>query len=286
MTRWLSLVCVLGLVGLCTVATWLSTDRTQFFMLVLGLFFMYVFSRGTRLSWFGLAGVSLATAALLATNFLVVGALVGKTPARLGVQLSLPDPAAPVRAMPSGPAVSAPGGPSQGSQANRFASMLTRGSTLYLYASGSYGALNTLLEFPLDRGYGLNTAYPVFRALQRMGVLDLSLPPAIPANSPLRLQSGPDIQFNGYTYLLYPLLDFGVGGAIAYAGVTGVASGLVYGWCRRRRRHGLALTAIAHLSIALALSIFVNKFNNTASWYIALMSLMPFVIARASGKGE
>ena len=47
---------------------------------------------------------------------------------------------------------------------------------------------------------------------------------------------------------------------------------------RRRRASPAALLAIAQISGAIVLSIFVNKFNNTASWYILFTSLLPFLV--------
>lgn len=122
------------------------------------------------------------------------------------------------------------------------------------------------------------TIYPLARLLERLGVIRGPVPSYIPFNSWLRLQGvSKDIEFNGYTFLVYALFDFGIAGAIAYAGVAGLLSGAAYGWARRRRDTALAMLLMGHLSIALTLSIFVNKFNNTASWYIALASMLPLL---------
>lgn len=267
--------------GLCAVATWLSTDRTQFFTLVLGAFFGFVFQRGRRLSWKQLLQAAALAALFLLVNFLGVGMLMGKTPAALGVSLQLPtasgDPSAsngPVAeaADPSTPRV-APASP--------LTRLLARGSTLYLYATASYGALNTLVAQPEPRTHGVYTIYPAARFLERLGLIGGPVPDYILFNKPLRLQGlERDIQFNGYTFLVYPLLDFGVAGAIAYSGLTGLLTGAAYGWARRRRESVVAMLLMGHVSVALILSIFVNKFNNTASWYIALATVAPLVIAQ------
>ncbi|MGE3956603.1 MAG: O-antigen polymerase [Vicinamibacterales bacterium] len=257
--RRLSRLAIAGAV-LCSLATWLTTDRTQFFTLVLGLFFMFVFSRARRLSWTGLVATVIVAGLLLAANFLIIGALMGKTPANLGVGLQLP--------------ATATGGPS----ASPLARFMSRGSTLYLYATASYGALNTLVADPGPRRGGVYTVYPIARLLERVGLIHGPVPPYIPGNSWLHLQGTRDIEFNGYTFLVYALYDFGIAGAIAYAGIIGILSGAAFAWARARRESPFGLLIVAHLSIALTLSMFVNKFNNTASWYIAVASMLPLLL--------
>jgi hypothetical protein len=43
---------------------------------------------------------------------------------------------------------------------------------------------------------------------------------------------------------------------------------------------------MAQFATGLLLSPFVNKFNNTASWYIAVFSVLPFVAASWRGAGR
>jgi hypothetical protein len=259
--------------AVCAVATWLSTDRTQFFTLVLAAFFGFVFQRGPRLSWGRLAQATGVTALLLIINFLGVGKMMGKTPAVLGVDLRLP-----TRAEVSGGGTS--GGGTSGGGTSGVTRLMGEGATLYLYATASYGALNSLIAQPAPRTHGVYTIYPAARALERLGVIRWPVPAYILFDRPLRLQGGSrDIQFNGYTFLVYPLLDFGVTGAIAYAALTGLLCGSAYGWAMRRRDTPLALLLIGNLSVCVILSIFVNKFNNTASWYIALATLFPLLVA-------
>ncbi len=117
--------------------------------------------------------------------------------------------------------------------------------------------------------------------LERAGLIAGPVPPFIPEDRPLGLQTDKDIAFNGYTFLYYPLMDFGRVGAVVYAGVVGVLSGWLYGVFRSRRQSPVHLLLMAHLSTALVLSVFVNKFNNTASWYIAVATVLPFLMTRA-----
>jgi hypothetical protein len=35
---------------------------------------------------------------------------------------------------------------------------------------------------------------------------------------------------------------------------------------------------MGQIYLALILSIFVNRFNNTASWYVAVLGLLPFLV--------
>jgi hypothetical protein len=268
--------------AICTLATWLTTDRTQFFVVVLGVFFMWVFRRGRALSWRGLVAAGALSAVLLGSNFLIVGNWLGKTPANLGVAMRLstrgPSVVAAGAASPThGPA---PRGPSLASRLlDRIERFSQRGTTLYLYATGSFAALDVLLEEPMGQTHGLYTVYPVARLAQRAGILDGPVPNAIPEDRGLRLRSDRDIAFNGYTFLYYPLMDFGWLGALLYAAAAGVLSGVVYGLMRAHRSSPMYLILMAHVSTALVLSVFVNKFNNTASWYVAVATLLPFVVA-------
>lgn len=258
--------------AVCGAATWLSTDRTQFFTLVLGAFFGFVFQRGATLTWVPLVQAVVVAALLLVVNFLGVGMLMGKTPATLGLSLQLPAATEPRQPEPIG---SEEGGPPSAP-----VRLLARGTTLYLYATASYGALNSLMAQPAPRTHGVYTIYPVARLLERLGAIRGAVPPYVLFSRPLRLQDGSsDKRFNAYTFLVYPLLDFGVAGAVLYAGLTGVMAGAIYGWARRCRESALAMLLIGNLSVAVVLSIFVNKFNNTASWYIALATVLPLLVA-------
>ena len=67
--------------ALCVASTWLSTDRTQFFMLLLPAFCMYAFRHGRALRPHGFVAAAAVCGLLLVTNFLVIGALLGKTAA-------------------------------------------------------------------------------------------------------------------------------------------------------------------------------------------------------------
>lgn len=273
--------------AVCAVATWLSTDRTQFFTLVLGAFFGFVFQRGPRLSWSRLLQAAAVAALLLVINFLGVGKLMGKTPAALGVALQLPAggeqttaPPTQVLRTPDAGLQVPPRAAEPAAPPSTLSRMLARGTTLYLYATASYGALNSLVAQPAPRTHGVYTIYPAARLLERVGIIRGPVPAYILFNRPLRLQGASrDIEFNGYTFLVYPLLDFGVAGAILYAGLTGLLTGAAYGLAQRCRESALAMLLVGSMSVAVILSIFVNKFNNTASWYIALATLFPLLVA-------
>jgi hypothetical protein len=281
---------------LCALATWLTTDRTQFFVLMLGLFFMYVFRLHRRLSWPGLIAAGVVAGVLLGSNFLLVGAWLGKTPENLGVLAGLPSaPSATPAVPPAGTPTPAdrPTAPSSSADATgarerspllvatlaRLEALIRRGTTLYLYATGSFAALDLLLDDPPAWTGGLHTVYPVARLLQRSGMVDGPIPSDIPPYRTLRLQSGAEIQFNSYTFLYYPWMDFGWWGALAYAGGIGLLGGTLYGFARQRRDSPVFLLLVAHLFTALALSVFVNKFNNTATWYVTAATLAPFVLS-------
>lgn len=281
------------LVIVCALCTWITTDRTQFFLLTLTAFFMYVVNRGPRLGWTRLVAAVALCAVLLLANFTLVGIWVGKTSKNLGLTMRLPAPstadsvpgsgskeaqgAAPALAQtpPAGEAASPEHAPSV-LQA-RLESLLQRTSPIYLYITGSYPALDVLMTAELGRTNGLHVAYPIVRLLQRAGVIAAELPPAIPEFRPLGMTSGSELRFNAYTFLYYPLMDFGPIGALGYVLAIGLLSGVVYGWVRRVRQAPLRLLMMGHVATALALSIFVNKFNNTAAWYIAVMTALPFI---------
>ncbi len=288
------------LVVACVLATWITTDRTQFFIVTLTSYFMVVLAGGRRLGYVRLVAVSVVAVAVLGASFLLIGAWLGKTPSNLGVQVQLParppetaSSSAPARprlpgALPPADArtptsTSDPAGTSASSDQAPGAvrglalRVLQRTSTIYLYATGSYAALDTLLQTDPPRTHGLHTFYPIARLLQRAGVIDAELPSDIAPFVPLRLTSGPDIEFNGYTLLYYPLSDFGRLGAYLYMGALGLLCGWVYGRYRRGRDSAWLLLTMGHLSMALVLSVFVNKFNNTASWYIYFWSCAPLL---------
>lgn len=273
------------LVAVCTSCTWITTDRTQFFLLTLTAFFMYAFRHGSALNWSRMVTAVVVCGVLLAASFTIVGMWVGKTPKALGLVMRLPAPppvtqSATVPPQPSSSPVPAAPTPSTGLRATAE-SLIQPGSTVYLYATGSFPALDVLLAAPVERTHGAHVAYPVARLLQRAGLISSDLPPAIPEFRSLGMTSGRDLAFNGYTMLYYPLMDFGPAGALIYAALIGVLSGVVYGWLRGNRQSPLRLLMMGHIATALVLSIFVNKFNNTATWYIAAMTALPFLTGRS-----
>jgi hypothetical protein len=253
---------------MCALATWITTDRTQFFLIVLGGFFVFAYRRGSRLSLGGLSAALLLCATLLVANFLLVGMWVGKTPAGLGVTMQLPGKGASAEPAPT-----------------RLDRSLQGASTLYLYSTASYAALDTLLRDPPAQTYGRYTFYPVLRLLQRLRIVDLHLPAAALEDRPLGLERGRQLTFNAYTFLYYPFVDFGVFGAVGYALVIGLVSGIAYRWVSTLPSSPGHLLLMAQIATALVLSVFVNKFNNTGSWYVGAATLLPF-LASAARRGR
>ena len=79
----------------CVLATLPSTDRTQFFLLVLAAGFMVAHRFGPEAPWRRVAGVALVAAVLLVGSFLAVQAWRGgQMPNRTGLFLRLPQPQA------------------------------------------------------------------------------------------------------------------------------------------------------------------------------------------------
>jgi hypothetical protein len=249
----------------CVLSTWATTSRMQFFLITLTAFFMFVARRGPRLSW---AGFSLAVGTvgvLLLTNFAVVGWWTGKTPANLGMRMQ----------------ISPRTGPQVSPLAARVENVLHHGATVYLYATGSYAALGQLMRQPLHSPHLTYTFYPAARLLQRLHLLDRSLPAPISPAVRIMRPPGPELKYNVYTFLYDPLMDFGPAGALVYTAVLGGLIGLVYGRFIRRRHSPVRLLLTAEIATALTLSIFANMFSNSLSWYILAGTVGPFVAARA-----
>lgn len=257
----------MALAGVCAAATWLSTDRTQFFLLALTGLYVAAYRLDRSTSWRRLAALTAATGALLLTAFLAIGVWTQKTSADLHLRLTWP-PAAPgdPRTEPLPPSV------------QPFAA-------LYAYVTCSYPALDYLLTRPRAETGGAHSFYPVLRALQRAGLHRGALPEAIAPFVTLVEEPGqPPVLFNTYTFLYYPLEDFGTRGALAYAAVVALASGLIFGGLTRRPGSALLVLAAAHVATALTLSPSVNKFNNTAWWYVVLASTLPWMIRAVPGR--
>jgi hypothetical protein len=268
---------------LCGLATGITTDRTQFFLVVLGCFLLYAYRWGPRLTWRSTAVMAALCMTVLIADFLLVGAWIGKTPSNLGVTMQVPGDTPATQTAPLVERSSQPEEPAQAPAAKQAASpgdrWIQRFSTLYLYLTGSFAALDVLLREPLGTTKGLHTIYPVARLLEKVGLVRGPVPPAIPQARPLGLLSGRDVNYNAYTFLYYPLMDFGRVGALLYAAVVGLVTGWVYALMRMNRVSPMHLILMAHFATALLLTIFVNKFNNTASWYVGLATILPFALS-------
>ena len=331
------------LVGLCVVGTWLTTDRTQCFTVVLTSLFMYFFRWGRNLTFSKATGAVVVCGAVLLTNFLAVGQWREGSTRNLGFALTAPQmaaaevpaagpasppareqvpaertpatqakaapaPSSPAPASPTqpGPAITSPAAasptpagpvlrgqrteagvrePVASSPAEReipvgsgtvFEPVLRHANTLYLYSTASYAAFSLWYPSGQPLAYGLHTFYPVARLLERLGVISGPLPPAILGFAKVVRRGTDFIEFNAYTFLYYPIADFGVAGMSVFCIVLGLLIGVVYGRTRRARSSALHLLMMGQISFALVLSIFVNRFNSTAAWYQVVWTVLPF----------
>jgi len=218
--------------GLCVVATWLSTDRTQFFTLASASCFLALYLHGHRLSLRALALAAAAGLAVVALNFAVISRWVGKS-----------------------------------SEASA-----------YVYATASFPALDVALGSPPSGTGGRHVFFPIVRLLDRLHLVSGPLPsPIFDYAAVTRGRPGGELLFNGYTWLNYPYQDWGLAGVFPYVAVVGLAGGVLYGRVRANRHRPVPLLLLAQFATGLLLSPFVNKFNNTASWYIAVFSVIPFL---------
>ena len=222
---------------------------------------MYALRRGAAVPLVRLTVAAAAGAVLLAVAFFTIGAWTGKSASKVGLRMQLP-------------------AASPGTWQSRAVETAQEGSVAYFYATGSYAALSQLVDAGHPRTHGRHTFFPVLRPLQRAGVLAIDLPAAIPPFVPVAHRAdGVPFGTNAYTFLYYPLEDFGPIGAIAYAALVGVGCGWVFGWARRDRGSAPRLLVAGQMSTALALTFFVNKFNSTHFWYVLLWTLAPFLWA-------
>jgi hypothetical protein len=245
--------------GAAALGTLPTTDRTQVFSLIATLFLMWVFARGRTLGWRRLLLVGGVVPVLLAANFVAVDAWRRNVLEAFELKLTVEAPDS--RSTPV---------------ARAFWRRLT---SAYYYATSSYPALDRLLLDPGPPTGGALTFYPVTRALERAG-LGPPTPPYIPGFVTItRPGDGPPAYSNAYTYLYYPLRDFGRRGAVVYSLVLGVACGLAIGWARTARHSPAGVLVAGHISTAIAFLPLFNKFNSSPWWYIALWTLVPFAFA-------
>lgn len=260
----------------CAAGTVLSTDRTQVFLLLMSAAFMTAYRVGPGLSLRRAALVVGVVGALLVGAFLAVETWVRKSPAELGLFLRLPGMTWVPGEGAIGPGTTG-AGPVVGRAAQRLAGM-------YMYATGSYGALDRLIADPPPRTYGAHVLFPLIRPFERLGVLNPGTAPSpIPGYADIYPQPAPGLSpmtFNAYTFLYYPLVDFGAAGALVYALIVALLAGGAYGWMREDRRDPLRLLVAGQVATAFALTIFVNKFNNTAWWYVLGLTVLPWLVHR------
>jgi hypothetical protein len=120
----------------------------------------------------------------------------------------------------------------------------------------------------------------VARALERAHVLRIAVPPYIPGYVVITPPgpNHPPAETNAYTFLFYPVRDFGRGGALVYAALVGLTGGLAFAWARRDRASALRLLVGGQVAMGLIFLPFINKFNNTAWWYVLAWTVLPFVV--------
>lgn len=253
-----------GVVAASFAGTFVTTDRTQFFLVLLTVAFMWLYRRGASLSALRLALLVGVAGGVLAVNFVVIGYWVGKTPDVLGTR----------------PWVSEVGSADRRPQAALISRVAGHASGIYLYATGAYPAFGAYVDGQPPTTHGMQMLYPVVRLLQRSGLAALEVPSAIPPSTLVVNEGGRTIGFNAYTYLYYPFQDFRATGVAGYSLVIGLITGIAYQRVRRARGSPLHLLIIGQLSTALALSVFVNKFNNTAAWYVFALTTAPFLLPR------
>jgi oligosaccharide repeat unit polymerase len=225
-----------ALCAVCVAATLVTTDRTQFFTVLVSVVFMYLFARGPSLPLRRVVAIAVLCPLVLAANFAVVDAWRGYPQSR-------------------------------------------RLTSAYIYATAAFPALDVAVHANEPSTEGLYTAYPITRLLQRLRLKRTESPPYILPFVTVTRDGAEPTETNVYTALYYPFRDFGIRGALAYAAAIGVACGLAFGWARRDRRSPLGLLLVGQLCGALLFLPFVNKFNNTAWWYVLVWSLVPFVVA-------
>jgi hypothetical protein len=232
---------------------------------------------GPEAPWQRIAGLTVVGAMLLVGSFLAVQAWRGgQMPNRTGLFLQLPGAVwiaktAEVEADPDAPVLGAAGREGQ------------RLALFYVYLTVSYPGLDRLLASPGPRWGGRHIFFPVLRPLQRSGLLDIQLPSPIPDATlvcPPPAEGLLPLRYNQYTFLYYPFQDFGTAGALGYALGIGLLAGAIYAWGRQDRCDPLRLLVVGQTATAIALTPFVNKFNNTAWWYILVLTTLPWMVAR------
>jgi len=239
--------------------TLVTTDRTQFFTILLSGFFAYCFRRGRDLATGRLLLLIVVAPVILIANFIAVGIWTGRTAATTAVNLQFPPADA-------------------GTLRQRVQDATQPGAVIYLYATCSYPALDLLISEAPAGASGAYTLYPVVRLLQRAGIVRSPVSTDVPPFVRIERAGAPPLIANSFTFLYYPWQDFGWWGALGYSALVGGLGGAAHAWARRRRSSAARVLVAGQLATAVALTFFVNKFSNTASWYFLACTLAPFVV--------
>jgi hypothetical protein len=271
---------ILALPVLCLLCLWWTTDRGQFFAVILTGTWMYLYRFGPELSLSRYVRVVGIAAILLLLNFWAVSSWTGRTATGLNRMMMMGDAGSQARAGTLSESWPNAEWWQRDVPKTPLERVLRRFSYVYLYATASYPAFSAFVASEVTPTYGVHTFYPILRALDRVHLYPGRLPDA---TAPFLRITRPDasrLGFNGYTFLWYYYQDFGPTGVFAVSLLIGGVTGMVYGRLRSSRSSPLLLLLIGHLSTALALSIFSCRFNSTAAWYVALFSVLPFIKIR------
>lgn len=218
--------------------TFITTDRTRFFYMVIWSFYVVVYLyRHIRLNP-RLIAVAVCTFSLLLGFFLLIAKVYKKQAfddnmefVKVGEELApLVDP--------------------------------------YIYLTGSYPVLQAFLEDKHQHTQGKYTFGPIVK------VIELFYPELQRAELVGKFYRVP-IELNACTYLEPFYKDFGVAGVVLGPLFLGFLTTLVYVWMRQRKTIFSVYTA-SLLSFCVTISIFVNHFTQIATWYFVVVGYLVY----------
>jgi oligosaccharide repeat unit polymerase len=211
-------------------ATLFMEDRTRFFFAL--LWTTYVLTQMWELNARKLFAAGLVLAAVLAVQFFVVAAWLGKIADNNPVLLEAANVSEPY-----------------------FAAL-----TPYVYLTGSYPALQAYLDTRPESTAGSMTFYPAFKVLRLVNP-SLKAPQIIA--EPVAIPS----EFNAFTWLHQFYTDFGVSGVIFGPFTVAFLSGLIF-FRMLGTKNFYSLYANGLFSFALTMSFMVNHITQGPLWYL------------------